>query len=355
MIKDQFLLCLETIFKDVLLSKLDIKHDNLKARYKRIIVQDSTIVRLPKRLFSVFSGVSNGCVQVANARIQLIIDILSSRFIQFKVNTYSTNDLAAADQLSIQKGDLVLRDRGYFSIAEIIRIINSKADFIYRYKHGIGYYDLETMEPTNLLKTLDKKKTTDIKVKLTGINGPIVRLIAMPIENGLANMRRVKLKKEAKCQPKKEVLALLSWSIFITSIDDEDVNYEEIFKLYKLRWRIEIFFKTLKSQLKLDSIHNVSENQLKVIVLAKMLLILLILQFFYGLLYRPVKELFKKNLSLIKLTRLIIDNKNILRELIEFVSKKIRGDSDIMRLLLKYCTYDQRKRDDYADQFCHIP
>jgi len=38
--------------------------------YKRILVQDSTIIKLPRRLFEIFSGVSNGHSKVCNARLQ---------------------------------------------------------------------------------------------------------------------------------------------------------------------------------------------------------------------------------------------------------------------------------------------
>ena len=268
---------------------------------------------------------SNGLVQVANARIQLALNILSNDVVHFTLNSYSTNDIKVAAQLLIQEGDLILRDRGYFSIVEIIRTIKSKASFIYRYKHGINYCDTETGEPINLLKKLSKTKITDIKVKLSGINGPTVRLIAMPIKNELANIRRAKLKKESSHTPKEDVLALLSWSIFITSIEDENINYTELFELYKLRWRIEILFKTMKSHLNLDHIHNVSENQLKFIVLAKLLLIVLILQFVYELLLKPIKKLYDKDLSLLKLTRFIMDNKNVLSDLIAITKKKDKG------------------------------
>ena len=133
MIKDEFLNCLETIYKDVLLSKLNLNCNKLKGKYKRIVIQDSTIINLPKRLFNYFSGVSNDFVQVANARIQLALDILSNGIIHFSLNSYSANDIKVANQLPIRKGDLVLRDRGYFSIVEIIRIIKAKALLIQKY------------------------------------------------------------------------------------------------------------------------------------------------------------------------------------------------------------------------------
>jgi hypothetical protein len=355
MIKSEFLKCLETVFKDVLISKLNLNGDKLKKRYKRIIIQDSTIIKLPKRLFEKFSGVSNGLVQVANARIQLALNILSNTFVHFTLNSYSANDIKVAGQLLIQEGDLILRDRGYFSVSEIIRMLSAKASFIYRYKHGMHYCDSETGVPINLLKKLSKTKATCLKVKLCDKNGPTVRLIAMPIKSELANIRRARLKKEAKNKPKEEVLALLSWSIFITSIEDENMNYSEIFELYKLRWRIEIVFKTMKSHLSLDHIHNVSENQLKFIVLAKLLMMVLILQFVYEMLIHPIKELYGKILSLLKLARFLIDRKNILNDLIIHTKDGPKEKCEVLNLLARYCSYDKRGRNNFHDQLQHCP
>lgn len=67
-----------------------------KLNYKRIIVQDSTIIKLPLSLFKLFSGVSNGHSKSTNVRVQVVYDLLSEQFIYFKIDSYSVNDLKAA-------------------------------------------------------------------------------------------------------------------------------------------------------------------------------------------------------------------------------------------------------------------
>lgn len=69
------------------------------------------------------------------------------------------------------------------------------------------------------------------------------------------------------------------------------MNYDEIFERYKLRWRIEILFKAMKGHLYLDPIHNLSNNQFKFIILAKLLWIVLILQFAYEMLITQIKNI----------------------------------------------------------------
>ena len=72
MTKKRFLLFIRIIFKKLLVAKLKNNRDTSlwkHAIFKRILVQDGTVVKLPKKLFSIYSGVANQFSQVANARI----------------------------------------------------------------------------------------------------------------------------------------------------------------------------------------------------------------------------------------------------------------------------------------------
>jgi hypothetical protein len=100
-------------------------------KFKRVLVQDSTIIGLPARLFGFFSGVSNAHTSVCNCRIQCVYDLLSESFIYFTIDPYTKNDLKAAPELIIEKNDLVIRDRGYLMVSEVERHLASGADCIY--------------------------------------------------------------------------------------------------------------------------------------------------------------------------------------------------------------------------------
>jgi len=124
------------------------------ARYQRVLVQDSTIVKLPARLFGAFSGVSNAQGPTCNGRIQAVYDLRNLDFVSFSIDSYSRNDRAAAPSLEVLRGDLVLRDRGYFTADEIARHVAAGADCVYRHKTGTTYLDPETREPLDLLELL---------------------------------------------------------------------------------------------------------------------------------------------------------------------------------------------------------
>ena len=168
--------------------------------YQRVLVQDSTVIKLPAALFSEFSGVSNGHSTVCNARIQAVYDLISGKLIQFSIDSYSKNDLAAAPELEIMKGDLVLRDRGYLTAGEIQRHIESGADFIYRHKTGIIYLDPETQLAVDLPALLKDCGNLDIEVLMNNPQRTRVRLLSAPVDPETANLRRMKAKKESKGQ-----------------------------------------------------------------------------------------------------------------------------------------------------------
>ena len=108
-------------------------------RYARVIIQDSTIIRLPFKLYELFSGVKNGSSVVCNARLQYAVDIKTMELIHFTIDTYSENDSVKAHELTFGLNDLVLRDRGYFHIKEIERQIEAHVDFILRHKAKAVY------------------------------------------------------------------------------------------------------------------------------------------------------------------------------------------------------------------------
>ena len=117
--------------------------------YQRVLLQDSTIIQLPARLFAAFSGVQNATSTVCNARIQCVYDLKAGTFIKFTIDPYSKNDFLAALEIDFQPGDLVLRDRGYFTVSAVRKHIAVNAHCIVRYKHKTTLLDPHTGAPFN--------------------------------------------------------------------------------------------------------------------------------------------------------------------------------------------------------------
>ena len=211
----------------------------------------------------------------------------------------------AAPELVLQEGDLVLRDRGYLILDEVQRHIDNAAHCIYRYKFNMVLLDPKTEKPIDLFSILKTKQHLDMKITLNNEAGTIVRLLAFPVSKEVADNRRMKAKNENKKYPTEEYLESLSWSVYITTITDESIGYTFIYKAYSLRWRIEIIFKCWKSNMGFDKIHNVSGVQLKVLLLARFIMITCI-QCIFNRCKEIIKTDFRTDLSLLKLTKYLI-------------------------------------------------
>lgn len=344
-------------FKKVLEIVIKSKHlserlEKLKGlgRYNRILVQDSTILRLPRRLYKTFSGVKNGDSTVCNARIQGVYDLISRQFISFSIDSYSKNDLSSSLDIPAKQGDLIVRDRGYFSIETIKELQKKGVDVVSRYKHSITIFDIETGEEINLLKYLTKHGSMD-KIVLAGNNEKFkLRIIAIPASEETANLRRMKAKKESCSKhPSEELLRLMSWTIFVTTIEDPEITFKTFAKIYGLRWRIENIFKTWKSFFNFDKMHNVSEHQLRVLLMARLIMI----TFIHHCIYRPLLELIEKRgrtLSMMKLMRYIKSNFNVLIHLVDIEHISVRR----IQAIIRYCTYDIRKRNNFETNLAEL-
>lgn len=310
--------------------------------FGRVLIQDSTIIRLPAKLYKIFSGVSNGHSKVCNARIQGTFDIKNEEFIAFSIDPYTKNDLIAAPELRLFNNDLTIRDRGYLAIPEIARHISSNAHCIYRHQFNLIYLDEIKETPLNLLQILKKKGSIDMKVKLNNEERTVVRIVAQRIDKKIANERRRKAKKDNKRTPSREYLEMLSWSIYITTLTQEEASYDLLYKLYSLRWRIEIIFKTWKSNMSFGKVHNVSRLQLSIILMARFIMIIICTQYLFPKSRQIIKQHTGKYLSLIKTIRYLMNHTNIIIELTHELNENKIGH--VISLLSRYCVYEKRKK-----------
>jgi hypothetical protein len=345
-INDECLEFFKAILAELIRARLAPVVWKLCPLFKRVLIQDSTIIQLPAKLYECFSGVKNALSTTCNARIQGIYDLCTGRFIQFSIDPYSKNDLASAPDIPVEDGDLVLRDRGYFLLSTIATHKAKGADTISRYKHKTTLYDVQTQEKLDLLALLTKHSKVDMIV-LAGENKDIrLRLLAVPVPEEVANLRRMKAKKETNGHnPSAEVLALMSWSIFIVTIENPAITSTEIMALYGLRWRIENIFKVWKSFFNFDKVHQVSENHLRILLIARLIMISIYFQHAFVPLDHAILRHSNKQLSLMKFMRYLRQNPSQLPRLL------VKGlwNIHLLDAVARFCTYDKRKRRNFVD------
>lgn len=317
--------------------------------HRRVLVQDSTIIKLPSHLLADFSGVANAHSSGCNARIQATYNLLNHRLLAVSIDPYSKNDRRAAPELPLEKGDLVLRDRGYWLVAEIQRHREAGADCIYRHRTGTVYLDPQTGRPVDLLALLKNNDSLDLEVMLNNTARTRVRLVAAPVTAETANLRRMRAKKETKGHhPSQAVLELMNWTIFITTLPAAWASFPQILALYGLRWRVEIIFKAWKSQLQFPLLHRVSKLQMAILLKARLLIITACTNLAYGAWERTLRQKDDHRLSLLKFTRFLSKSPARFVQVLRALSLEHHENHGLIQTLIRYCCYDRRKRRNYS-------
>lgn len=311
--------------------------------FKNVMIDDSTTIHLPDELAEYYPGNVSRGKKKSQAKIHAMYNLTENNFPFFHLHSFSNNDQSLSPDVLpyLQKGDLCIRDLGFAVLDVISQLIDKEVKFISRKSYNTNVYELGSETEIDILKELKKKGLIDREVLIGTKQRIKVRLIALPIPAAQAEQRRRKAKKDRdqRLNHSTNYYQLLSYSIFITNIPSKQCNPEEITQLYKLRWRIEIIFKSWKSCFSLEKlIHRQCKNIIRVNCI--IYLMLLYIYLFHVIWWNYCETKIEKNhhqrqLSLLKMA-------NFFRQhFVEIIS--IKSDKEIINLIKTHCLYDQRK------------
>jgi len=320
------------------------------SHFGSVMIDDSTTISLPDALAGEFPGnVTNG-IKKAQAKIHAMYNMTENNFAFLKVHSFTNNDQSLSpDVLSYLKaGDLCLRDLGFTILDVVSAFVEKGIYFIARKSYSSKVYDVETKKEINLLKELCKKKFIDQQVILGKEKQVKVRLIAIavPAEQAAIRRRKARADRDKRLNHSNEYYQLLGYSIYITNITPLNCNAEEIYQLYKLRWRIEIIFKSWKSCFSIEKIfHNQCKNSIRVKCIIYLLLLYIFL--FHVIWWNYYEAKVNKNteqleLSILKLARFF---RNHFAQII--TTSVVR----LFKQIITHCRYDKRKDRLNAKQF----
>ena len=131
--------------------------------------------------------------------------------------------------------------------------------FLSRYKADINLYKPDTNEKIDLLVLL-KNQEFMAKEFLLGSQPKLkVRVVCQKLTQEQAAYRRRKANRLAKSRgytSSRRNQNLLDWAIFIINIPSSYVAVEDLSKLYRLRWQVELLFKLYKSYGGIDKFYS---------------------------------------------------------------------------------------------------
>lgn len=254
--------------------------------FNRVIIKDSTKFDLPNTLWEKLPGFG-GCASMAGVGIQYEFNVKSGEVNDLSINPAKRPDNKDAIQTIglVRSGDLTIRDLGYFVLDYFKSIEKAQAYFLSRLNTNIVVYkkkgntykglDFEeiyqTMKAGNIQR-LDQRVYIGEKDKFP------VRLIIerVPEEVVATRIHKVnRYNKKKGRQTGEEYKKRARFSLFITNIREETLDVEAIVKIYKIRWQIELIFKTWKSIFGLDNIGQMKYERLMCVLNTRLLLILI--------------------------------------------------------------------------------
>jgi DDE family transposase len=214
-------------------------------------------------------------------RIHSAFDLPGERFGHFELTDQKGGE--TFDRIPVVKGEIRIGDRAYLQPDRMAIVLDAGADLIVRAGWNARWLDADG-DPVDIIVELRKAAPCGLIDRPIWIarkqGAPIaLRLVAVKKPEQAANAARRKARREAQREGRqisKRTLAAAGWVILVTSLALKDFAAADILALYRLRWRIELAFKRLKSLVGLRGPPGFDERSARPYVLAHLLMILLL-------------------------------------------------------------------------------
>lgn len=275
---------LMSIFQRYLENQLSAQQlpSSLKEKFTSIRVMDSTEFKLHESLCAAFPGYS-GSGTKACAAVQFEFDILSGKINHLSLENARVSDKAYASErmATLREGDLLLRDLGYYSVSTYLEIESRKAFYVSRLNPQLNIYEkkggvFKVLKHGGIIKRLraSGKMYLDIPVYIGKDTRHPVRLIANLLdEEAVAHRIKNKMNKKTKLNKADKLTSQIN--LFVTNMKKGFCGTADIYHLYKIRWQVELMFKTWKSVLKIDKVRKMKADRLRCYLISKLLWVML--------------------------------------------------------------------------------
>ena len=263
---------------------------------------------------------------------------------------FTVNEQKLSDRILrvARAGDLVIRDLGYF-VLQVFKQMNSKGIyFLSRCRYGVGFYQIDSRKQIPLQKLLRGKRYIDTEVICGKTEQLKVRLVALKLNESIAAQRRRKAKqdRDKRLNHTKQYYQLLGYAIFITNVEKEVWDHQQIAEAYRVRWNIETLFKSWKSCFHIEQM--IPEDRVHVLRTESVLyLLLLYISWYEMIVYIPLSYSAQQNQT-ICLSRIKVANMMI-KKIMDWITGTL--STGMKRELFYYCCYNKRKDRANAKQF----
>jgi hypothetical protein len=215
-------------------------------------------------------------------RIHSAFDLPHERFGHFELTDQKEGE--RLDRIPVVRGEIRLGDRAYLQPDRMAAVLDAGADVLIRAGWKSACWLDAKGHPLDLIALLRKAAAhglIDRSIWIRRKHGPCLglRLVAIKKPPEAAAAARRKAHRDAQregYQLSQQALAAADWVILVTSLPPAEFTTADVLALYRLRWRIELAFKRLKSLIGLKGPPGTDERSARPYVLAHLLIILLL-------------------------------------------------------------------------------
>ena len=214
-------------------------------------------------------------------RIHAAYDLPEERFGHFELTDESEGE--TLDRIPVAAGDILLADRGYLQAGRMAGVLAAGADFIIRAGWKSASWQGADGEAFDLITALAVSSSgiIDQPVWLKPRTGPALALRLVAVRKPLIEAEKARAKARRASQRgghafSGATLVAADWVILITSLAAPSFTAADVLGLYRLRWRVELGFKRLKSVVGLAGPPGADPRSARPYILAHLLMILLL-------------------------------------------------------------------------------
>lgn len=215
-------------------------------------------------------------------RIHSAFDLPAERFGFFELTDQTGGE--TLDRIPAVAGEIRIGDRAYLQPDRMAPILDAGADLLVRAPwKGASWRD-DDDQPLDLIAILRNGAaagTIDQPIGVGRKSGAThrLRLVCAKKPPEAAEAAKAKARRNAQKgghQVSDPTLVAAEWVILVTSLGTNDFTTQDVLDLYRLRWRIELAFKRLKSIIGLKGPPGTHPASARAYILAHLLLILLL-------------------------------------------------------------------------------
>jgi len=251
--------------------------------FSKVVIQDSCKFSLPKCYKDDYPGFGNFAPSIMN--IQYSYDLKEGQWESLELTKAIENDQSHSNKRTgdINENELHIRDLGYITTTYLAAVNKANAFFLNRLSSQWQPVQCSNGQRIDWMACYEKLKGTGGCFETTVLIGQgkdtaTCRLVAIAVPEEVWAERIRKKQLHAKTMQvgvSDEFKSRCRFNIFITNTESKDLTTSDIIQLYRLRWQIELIFKTWKSLFGIHKVKPVKKERLICQILAKFIWILL--------------------------------------------------------------------------------